>query len=257
MADPAAIREVVKSKYGAIAESSACCGAPQPASCCESGLVDFASGYTAEELASLPAGSALGLGCGNPTAHARIRPGEIVVDLGSGAGVDVFLAAKMVGDRGLVIGVDMTEAMLEKARANARTGGYANVQFRKGEIDRLPIDTGSVDVVISNCVINLAPDKMRVFRDIYRVLGPGGRFCVSDIVYRGRMPDDLRSDLDQWACCVGGAVERDEYLEIARNVGFDRIAVVAEVEYDYRKTDDFALASVTVVGYKPDTNGGR
>jgi len=257
MPDRAAIREIVKSKYGAIAESNECCTPEQPAPCCGAGAVDFAPGYTPEELSALPRGAELGLGCGRPTAHAEIRPGEIVVDLGSGAGVDCFLAAKAVGERGLVIGVDMTDAMLEKARANAQIGGFANVQFRKGEIDRMPIDSGSVDLVISNCVINLVPDKVRVFRDIYRVLGPGGRFCVADVVYKGRMPADLRNDLDQWACCIGGAVEKDEYLALARNAGFERVAVKAEVDYDYRRTDEFSLASVTVIGYKPDSNGGR
>jgi ubiquinone/menaquinone biosynthesis C-methylase UbiE len=147
----------------------------------------------------------------------------------------------------------MTEPMLEKARANATNGGFANVEFRRGEIEDLPVESGTADLVISNCVINLAPDKLRVFREIRRVLKPGGRFCVSDMVSKGHIPDQMREDLDQWACCIGGAMEREQYLDLAREVGFDPVEVKVEVDYDYRKTDEFSLASITVVGFKPDT----
>lgn len=253
MPDRETITEAVKSKYGAIAKS-ACGPGPAASPCCGTGVTDMTTGYTTAELADLPDGAALGLGCGNPTAHAGIGPGEIVVDLGSGAGVDCFLAAKAVGERGHVIGIDMTEAMLEKARANAVRGGYANVTFRQGEIEDMPVDSGTVDVVISNCVINLAPDKTRVFRDIYRVLKPGGRFCVSDVVAKGEIPADIQSDMEQWTGCVAGAMARDEYLGLVRSIGFTAVEIKAEVEYDYRKTDSFCLASVTVVAQKPEAN---
>lgn len=251
MPDHETITEAVKSKYSAIAKS-ACGSGPEASPCCGTGVTDMSTGYTAAELADLPEGAALGLGCGNPIAHAGISPGEIVVDLGSGAGVDCFLAAKAVGERGLVIGIDMTEEMLEKARANAARDGYANVTFRQGEIEEMPVDSGSVDVVISNCVINLAPDKTRVFREIYRVLKPGGRLCVSDVVAKGQIPEEIRNDMEQWVGCVAGAMAKDAYLELVRSVGFDTVEVRAEVEYDYRKTDTFCLASVTVVARKPE-----
>lgn len=254
MPDRKTIKDAVKAKYGAVAKGkkSVCCDSATP--CCSEDLVSISTGYTHDELATLPEGSEMGLGCGNPTSLAEIHPGEVVVDLGSGAGVDCFLAAKKVGERGLVIGVDMTEDMLDKARQNARKGGYANVEFRQGEIENIPVQDSTVDLVISNCVINLAPDKERVFREIYRVLKPGGRFCVSDVVSKGTIPDPVREDMEKWAGCIAGALEKNEYLSIIRNLGFQHTKIGSEVDYDYEKTDEYSLASITVVAYKPEAS---
>lgn len=254
MPDGDSIKNAVKAKYGAVAQGkmSVCCDTN--ATCCNGALVNISTGYTREELSALPEGAELGLGCGNPTAIADIQPGEVVVDLGSGAGVDCFLAAQKVGERGLVIGIDMTEDMLEKARQNAIRGGYSNVEFRQGDIESIPVKASTADLVISNCVINLAPDKSRVFREIYRVLKPGGRFCISDVVTKGRIPDRIREDMEKWAGCVAGAVEKNEYLEMIRNLGFQYTEVRREVDYDYEKTETYSLASVTVVAFKPDSD---
>lgn len=250
MADRQTIIDSVKSKYGAVARTSApsCCG---PCGCGDSVATDISVGYAADELKSVPKGASMGLGCGNPTAFADLKSGEVVLDLGSGGGVDCFLAAQKVGDRGFVIGIDMTEAMIDRSKQNAIAGGYANVNFRLGEIEDLPVDSNTVDAIISNCVINLAPDKSRVFGEMYRVLKPGGRFCVSDVVSKGAIPSQVQEDMERWAGCVAGALDKNDYLRIVQKAGFERIEIRSEVEYDYRKTDDFSLASVTVVGYKP------
>jgi arsenite methyltransferase len=249
MPDRTTITESVKSRYGAVARGTEDLETNK-IPCCGSEDENVKIGYTTDQLAALPDGAALGLGCGNPSAHAAIKPGEVVIDLGSGAGIDCFLAARAVGDRGFVIGIDMTEDMLERARANATKGGYSNVDFRLGEIEEMPVDTGTADLILSNCVINLAPDKTRVFREILRVLKPGGRFCVSDIVSNGPIPSELREDMDQWTCCVAGALERAEYLSIIRDAGFERTVIAEEHKYDYAKSDDFSLSSVTVIGFK-------
>jgi len=253
MSDDESIKEAVKSRYAALAQGKAspCCAQD---SCCGEAATDISIGYTGDELSRIPREANLGLGCGNPTALAEIRPGEIVVDLGSGAGVDCFLAAQKTGERGYVIGIDMTEAMLERARENARAGGYTNVEFRPGDIENIPVDSSAIDVVISNCVINLAPDKECVFREIYRILRPGGRFCVSDVVAKGTIPAAVRADMEQWAGCVAGALDKDEYLGIVRRVGFGDVVIKSEVDYDYQKNDAYSLASITVVARKP--NGG-
>lgn len=267
MTDRQTILESVKSRYSAIAKAGAppCCGSDRElsdSSCCgpdrESamGLTDISVGYNPSDLASVPKGASMGLGCGNPTSVADLKPGEVVVDLGSGGGVDCFLAAQKVGERGFVIGVDMTDAMIDKARQNATIGGYKNVDFRLGEIEALPVESATVDIVISNCVINLAPDKSRVFGEMYRVLKPGGRFSVSDIVIKGTMPQQLRENMERWAGCITGALEKNQYLRTVKNAGFERIEVRSEVDYDYQKTPEFSITSVTVVGYKP-TNGNR
>jgi len=252
MPDGDSIKNAVKAKYGAVAQGKTAVCCDTTTSCCSGDLVSVSTGYTEAELATVPDGAELGLGCGNPTALAEINPGEVVVDLGSGAGVDCFLAAKKVGERGLVIGIDMTEDMLEKARVNAMTGGYSNVEFRQGDIENIPVKESTADLVISNCVINLAPDKARVFREIYRVLKPGGRLCVSDIVSKGSIPDNVRDDMEKWAGCIAGAVEKDAYLDMIRTLGFEHTEVRCEVDYDYEKTDDYSLASVTIVAYKPE-----
>ncbi|MDD4308601.1 MAG: arsenite methyltransferase [Thermoplasmata archaeon] len=215
----------VKKHYSAVAKkSTSCC-----TSCgCSQTPEEISKmiGYSDEELANVPEAN-LGLGCGNPLALGEIRPGDTVVDLGSGAGLDCFLAAKKVGPSGKVIGVDMTDEMLEKARANAKTHGFTNVEFRKGYIQQLPVDDGTVDVIISNCVINLAPDKKAVFRDAFRVLKQGGRMFISDIVLLAELSPEQRKDPELIAGCVGGALLRDDYLDALKDAGF-AVAVLDE-----------------------------
>ena len=237
------IRNSVRTAYAAVAETaSGCCGpnsgpshgadlgAGAPISCCptpgESAPTDGrVLGYGEDELAAVPDGSNLGLGCGNPTAIAELAEGEAVLDLGSGAGFDCFLAARKVGASGRVIGVDMTPEMLEKARANAQKSGAENVEFRLGEIEHLPLADASVDVIISNCVINLAPDKNAVFRDAFRVLRSGGRMCISDIVATEELPDDLKNDMGMFSSCIGGAVHVDALVAGLTAAGFDSAEV--------------------------------
>jgi ubiquinone/menaquinone biosynthesis C-methylase UbiE len=182
-------------------------------------------GYSDEELHGVPEGSDLGLGCGNPQALAELRPGEIVLDLGAGGGIDCFMAARRVGEAGRVIGVDMTPEMVAKARANAEKGGYANVEFRLGEIERLPVADSTIDVVISNCVINLSPDKPSVYREAYRVLKPGGRIAISDVLATSELPDHVRNDLGLQTACVGGAVTIDDLTRLLTDVGFRKVAI--------------------------------
>ena len=190
----------------------------------------------------------LGLGCGTPTAFADLEEGMTVLDLGSGAGIDVFVAARKVGPSGKVIGVDMTEEMIKRAEANKTKLKAANTEFRLGEIENLPVASGSVDRIISNCVINLVPDKTRAFAEMYRVMKPGGRFTVSDIVSVGHIPEDVRKDMTEWAGCVAGALDRDEYLGIARDTGFRDVTVVADKSYNLDVTVHFGLHSITVSG---------
>jgi SAM-dependent methyltransferase len=229
------IRAAVRERYGAAARAQGgCCGGGADGACCGGSTADRASeqslrvGYTAEDLASLPEGANLGLGCGNPTAIAALRQGETVVDLGSGGGIDCFLAARRVGPSGRVIGVDMTPDMLERARAAARRSGLENVEFRLGEIEHLPLADASADVIISNCVINLSPNKRQVFREASRVLRSGGRVAVSDIVLLADLPPALRSDLGLCASCVAGALRKEQYLEAIRLAGFRDVRVVSE-----------------------------
>jgi SAM-dependent methyltransferase len=212
--------ESVRSKYGAVAESSLSSEHPGVKSVAE------AFGYTTEELASIPAEANMGLSCGNPTAIASIRPGEVVVDLGSGGGLDVFLASKLVGPSGKAIGIDMTPAMIERAQANALKGGYENVQFHLATIDQLPLTDSSVDCVISNCVINLAPDKFSVFREIARVLKPGGRLAASDIALKGELPEAIANSLAAYVGCIGGAIRIEEYRDGLLAAGFQHVEIV-------------------------------
>ena len=223
------VKRVVKERYGRVARearscccSSSCCGTAKPHE------IGRKIGYSDEELATAPAGSNLGLGCGNPIALAAIREGETVLDLGSGAGFDCFLAAEKVGSEGKVIGVDMTWEMAERGRANAAAGGYKNVEFRLGEIEKLPIEDESVDLVISNCVINLVPDKRAAFREAHRVLRPGGRLAVSDIVLLGELPRSIRESVEAYVGCVSGAVFKDEYLDAIWSAGFMDVRVIDE-----------------------------
>jgi ubiquinone/menaquinone biosynthesis C-methylase UbiE len=187
-------------------------------------------GYADEELAAAPEGANLGLGCGNPQAIAALKPGETVLDLGSGAGFDCFLAARQVGESGRVIGVDMTPEMISRARANAERGGHRNVEFRLGEIENLPLADASVDVVISNCVVNLSPDKPRVFAEAWRVLKPGGRLAISDVVATAALPEHVRRDLDLYAGCVAGAAPIGEIEAILRAAGFTQVRIAPKDE---------------------------
>ncbi len=245
------VKEFVKKRYGNIAKTEkSCC-----TSCsCEPAARDVASqiGYSKEDLRSIPEDAVMGLGCGNPIALASLREGETVLDLGSGGGIDVFLAAKRVGASGKSIGVDMTEEMIQKARTTASKWGYENVEFRLGEIENLPIENSSVDVVISNCVINLSPDKEKVFREAYRVLRPGGRIMISDLVTEGKLPEKIRKSFDAWACCIAGALERNQYLETIKNAGFKNVKIVSESTYTIDVSSELQgkIASVLVTGNK-------
>ncbi len=228
------IKKVVREGYAKTAKQDSSCCAPVN-SCC--GSTDLAQdigksiGYTEEELTAVPEGANLGLGCGNPVALASLREGEIVLDLGSGAGVDCFLAANKVGKNGRVIGVDMTPEMIERARENARKGNYGNVEFRLGEIESLPVADNSVDIVISNCVINLAPDKRRVFTETFRVLKPGGRLMISDIVLLKELPDFIKNSIEAYIGCLSGAIIRDEYIEAIKAAGFQEVGIIDEASF--------------------------
>jgi SAM-dependent methyltransferase len=215
------IRQAVREQYGKVAEgNTSCCGpgAEQPLS--------EQMGYSKEELDGLPEGTDLGLGCGNPTAFASIQPGDVVVDLGSGAGIDCFLAAQKAGETGKVIGVDMTAQMIDKARANAKQGGYTSVEFRLGEIENMPIADNTADLIISNCVINLSPDKPQVFREAHRVLKPGGRLMVSDIVILRPLPEHIRNSVRAYTGCIGGAMLMEEYLDAVKSAGFEDVQII-------------------------------
>jgi len=225
-------KKIVREGYAKVAkQSSSCCG--PVSSCC--GTVDRAQdiskkiGYTEEELNSIPEGANLGLGCGNPVAIASLKEGETVLDLGSGPGLDCFLAADKVGKSGKVIGVDMTTEMIERARTNVAKGNYSNVEFRLGEIENLPVADNSVDVVISNCVINLSPDKRKVFQESFRVLKPGGRIMVSDVVLSKELPEFLNDSIDAYIGCISGAITKDKYIDTVRSAGFQDINIIGEV----------------------------
>ncbi|MDD5127326.1 MAG: arsenite methyltransferase [Dehalococcoidales bacterium] len=249
-----AVREnyaaVVKKGRSCCAPASSCCG---PAtSCCggstksQAALISKGIGYSDEELAAVPDGANLGLGCGNPTAIASLKKEETVLDLGSGAGFDCFLAANKVGAKGKVIGVDMTPEMLDQARENARKGGYQNVEFRLGEIENLPVADNSVDIIISNCVINLSPDKPRVFAEAFRVLKPGGRISVSDIVLLKDLPDFIRKSVSAYVGCIAGAQKKEEYLGIIKKAGFTKVKVMEEQVFpiDYIANDPTTKAFI-------------
>jgi arsenite methyltransferase len=259
------IKSAVRAKYGAIAESAANeCGCA-PTCCGESSLDMIGDAYAG--LAGYVADADLGLGCGLPTRHAGIEEGDVVLDLGSGAGIDAFVARRSVGETGRVIGVDMTEAMIARARANAAKLGYRNVEFRLGEIEHLPVENGTVDVVISNCVLNLVPDKAKAFAETWRVLKPGGHFCVSDIVATGALPEGICSAAALYVGCIAGAMPETEYRGIIRNAGFDDVRIaerkpvplpdeilreyLSEPELAAFRSSGVGLLSVTVLGAKP------
>jgi len=247
------VKEFVKERYGRVAEErSSCCGCGP----CKADTIEQAKsiGYSEEELENIPESAIMGLGCGNPTALASLKEGERVLDLGAGAGIDVFLAANRVGEKGYVIGVDMTEEMIKRGEESARRNGYSNVEFRLGEIEDLPIEDESIDVVISNCVINLSPDKLKTFQETYRVLKPGGRMMISDLVTEGRLPEEIRKDFAAWAGCIGGALEKNEYIETIRKAGFKKVRIVAQNTYsEVDMAEELAgkITSVRVEAYKP------
>jgi len=244
------IKNFVKKRYGKIAETNkSCCS-----SCCSSSLIEQAKliGYSVEDIKNIPEASNMGLGCGNPVALANLKEGEIVLDLGSGGGIDVFFASKKVGPNGKIIGVDMTEKMIKKSRETAKKYGYKNVEFRLGEIENLPIEDNSVDVIISNCVINLSPDKKKVFREAYRVLKSGGRIMISDLVTEGELPEEVKKSFDAWAGCIAGALEKNDYLEKIRKAGFKNVRIVSESSYDIDVSKELKgkIISVKVEGHK-------
>jgi len=223
-------KDLVKEAYSKIAKSSG-----EQSCCCSTnttaGEVAKKIGYTDEELKSVPEEANLGLGCGNPTAIANLKPGDTVLDLGSGAGFDCFLASIKVGDGGKVIGVDMTTEMIEKATSNAENAGYKNIEFRLGELEDLPVENDSINVVISNCVINLVPDKEKVFKEVHRVLKKDGKMCVSDITLTRDLPDFIKTSKSAYVACIAGAIKLKDYLALIEKAGFSDIRVVSESSY--------------------------
>jgi ubiquinone/menaquinone biosynthesis C-methylase UbiE len=225
------IKKVVRKNYADIAKKERSCCIPTDSCCGGAEPKQFDSqiiGYSEEELADLPEGADLGLGCGNPVAVASLKEGETYVDLGSGAGIDCFLASKKVGKTGKAIGVDMTPDMIDKARENAKKGNFDNVEFRLGEIEHLPVADNTVDIITSNCVINLSPDKKAVFKDAFRVLKPGGRLMISDIVLLKELPDYILNSLEAYVGCVAGAMLKDDYLGLVKEAGFSEVEIVSE-----------------------------
>ncbi len=247
-------RRNVREGYAKIAKEKLCCNVST--SCCESSIsredLSRKMGYTKEELDSIPEGSNLGLGCGNPVALSSLRDGETVIDLGSGAGVDCFLAAKKVGENGKVIGIDMTPEMLDTARENARRGNYGNVEFRLGEIEHLPVADNTADVIISNCVINLALNKEQVYAEAFRVLKPGGRIMVSDLVLKRELSAAMREGAHP-SSCIKTAVLKDKYLETIEKAGFKDIQILSEKAYCYEELKDDPNAKVIVANRSTDT----
>jgi SAM-dependent methyltransferase len=244
------VKEYVKKRYGEIAESvESCC----PSCCCTTPIdVALNIGYSKEDIENIPIEASMGLGCGNPVALAGLKEGEIVLDLGSGGGIDAFLAANKVGTKGKVIGVDMTKEMIEKAQATAKKYGYENTDFRLGEIENLPIEDDSVDVIISNCVINLAPDKGKVFKEAHRVLKTGGRLMISDLVTEEKLPQEITNSFEAWAGCIAGALLKRTYLETIEKAGFEKVKIISESTYDIDLSKELMgkITSVQVEAYK-------
>jgi SAM-dependent methyltransferase len=247
------VKSAVREKYGEIARATASCCGPTCGCGTENGI---AGTITMNDLYNeadkrVREVADLGLGCGTPTAFAELASGMTVLDLGSGAGIDVFLAARQVGPTGKSIGVDMTREMIARAGANKEKLGIENAEFRFGEIENLPVGSATVDRIISNCVINLVPDKSAAFAEMFRVLKPGGKFTVSDIVSVGQIPESLRNDMLQWAGCVAGALDKDEYLDVVRAAGFKDLTIAAEKPYQLDPDLPFGLRSITLTAVKP------
>ncbi|MDD5195269.1 MAG: arsenite methyltransferase [Candidatus Omnitrophica bacterium] len=246
------IKSIVKKSYAKIAmQGTSCCPS---SSCCSSSSsardISKTIGYSDDEMSAVPDGANLGLGCGNPVAIAALKEGDIVLDLGSGAGFDAFLAAQRVGKTGRVIGVDMTPEMLGKARRNAKKGGYENVEFRCGEIEKLPVEDNSVDVIISNCVINLSPDKEAVFKEAFRVLKAGGRVMVSDLVLTKKLPAFIKNSVEAYVGCLAGAAMKEDYLGFIGKAGFENIRVVSQTNYSLEAMANDATAQVVMRNVK-------
>jgi len=241
------IKKAVKKRYAKFAkENTSCCPT------CDSKKIDITKqtesiGYSVNELKNIPESAIMGLGCGNPTALADLKEGETVLDLGSGAGIDVFLAANKVGENGHVIGVDMTEEMIKRSEKIAEENGYKNVEFRYGEIENLPVEDNTVDVIISNCVINLSPDKLKTFKEAFRVLKPGGRILISDLVTEGTLPDDIKKSFDAWSGCIAGALEKNEYLGTIKKVGFRNVEIISQNRYSEKEIDERLVGKITSI----------
>ena len=252
------IKKSVREGYAKIAKEGGSCCNKGSSSCCNNTQsardISKSIGYSEEDINNAPDEANLGLGCGNPLALASLKEGETVLDLGSGAGFDCFLAANKVGEKGRVIGVDMTPEMLEKARENARKNNYTNVEFRLGEIESLPVADNFVDIIISNCVINLSPDKNRVFREAYRVLKPGGRLMVSDIVLTKELPDFIRSSVQAYIGCISGAMLEEEYLGAIEAAGFKDVRVADEtgIATDSLENDPTAVSIAVSLNLTPE-----
>jgi len=250
---PKDIKKIVKEGYAKVAKQGiSCCSSN---SCCSSSNtvrdISKTVGYSDDEMNAVPEGANLGLGCGNPVAIASLREGDVVLDLGSGAGFDAFLAVKRVGKTGRVIGVDMTQEMLERARANAKKSGYDNVEFRLGEIEKLPVEDNSIDVIISNCVINLSPDKETVFKEAHRVLKAGGRLMVSDLVLAKDLPQEIKDSVEAYVGCLAGAIKKEEYLRFIEQAGFQGIRIISESSYPVDAMfDGFENAQDAIVSIK-------
>lgn len=250
------IKNSVKEKYGQIAKGEIRVIAKKNACCCggdsqDVSAINMAMEYADADRKAIPEGADLGLGCGTPVAFADMKEGMTVLDLGSGAGIDCFVASRYVGKTGKVIGVDMTDEMVRKANENKAKVNVTNVDFRLGEIESLPVENGTVDRVISNCVINLVPSKEKAFGEIYRVLKAGGRFTVSDIVVEGEITDEERRDASLWAGCISGASRKEEYLAIIKKTGFRDVHVLSEKKYEYKLKSAVGLFSITVSATKP------
>lgn len=264
MQTPEEIKKSVQEKYGNIVKQSS---VEQKSSCCGGTKVEFsifADDYTQKD--GYVAEADLKLGCGLPTDYAGIKPGNVVVDLGSGAGNDAFIARSIVGESGKVIGIDMTPEMIEKANRNKEKLGFKNVEFHLAELESTPLENNSVDVVVSNCVLNLSPEKEKAFNEMIRILKPGGHFCVSDIVLKGKLPNGLRESAEMYAGCVAGAVQQDEYINLIDRTGFEKTEIkkskritlpddllskyLDENELEKFRNDEIGIFSITVVGYK-------
>jgi arsenite methyltransferase len=249
-------KKMVRESYGKIAQSGGSCCGPSGCGCGTSTATDEISrkvGYADEDLQAVPSGANLGLGCGNPIALASLEPGETVLDLGSGPGFDCFLAANRVGPDGRVIGVDMTAEMLARARENAKEGQYTNVEFRLGEIEHLPVADATVDVIISNCVINLAPDKGQVFREAFRVLRPGGRLMISDTVMLQPLPEPVQRSVGAYVGCLAGAIDEQTYVDLVKAAGFGEVEILEEspVSLDCMLNDPAAAAIMEQMDLPP------
>jgi arsenite methyltransferase len=232
MKESETIRKTVRERYGERARAGTSCCVTKSSCCGSAQTISTKLGYSEQELSSIPQGADLGLGCGNPTSLASLRQGETVLDLGSGAGIDCFLASNLVGEAGRIIGVDMTAAMIDRARENAKKNGIDNVEFRLGEIEHLPIADGTIDAVISNCVVNLSPDKPQVFSEVYRALKPGGRMMISDIVQLKPLPEKILKSIEAYVGCIAGASLKKDYVSMIRAAGFRDIEILSETTFD-------------------------